>query len=134
MAGFFSEIEKVIRQNSDVALEYALFYYGQVLQQFRSEKVDAYSKVHAKESGGPLSLVRDGLEGVLQADDFSTSDGNFTANFEEGFLFTKEKDIIVGDIIKIDGGGGVREFRVEAREDIGYTTDMFVKYRLSNRN
>lgn len=130
---FFGEMEKVIGINTDNALELALFYYGQELSLLRPARNNVYSKVHGKEAGGDLEDICS-FTGVLQSDDFSTSDGNYTANFEEGFLFTKEKRILVGDVIVIDAGGGIRRFRVEAREDIGYTTDMFVKYRLSNQN
>jgi hypothetical protein len=126
-------MEKIIGINSDNALEIALHYYGQELTLFRQQANTAFSRVHAKNAGGDLELVTT-FDGILKSDDFSTSDGHYSANFEEGFLFTKEKGILTGDVIKIDAGGGVRKFLVVKMEDIGYSTDMFVQWKLSNMN
>lgn len=134
MAGFFYEMEKIIAKNSDSALELALHYYGQELSIYRPMKTDRYSDVYGKQSSGNLNFIET-IEGILQSDDFSTSDGMNDANFEEGFLYTKSTDsVLVGDVIKVGRRGGTREFLVEAKENIGYSTEMFVKFKISNRN
>ena len=131
--GFYYEMERIIGQQSDNALEIALHYYGQSLTLLRQEKGDVYSKVHNKNAGTDLRVAKL-FDGILKSDDLSTSDGTFSANFEEGFLLSKEKDIVAGDVIKVDAGGGVRKFKIEKMEDMGYSTDMFVMWKISNMN
>lgn len=131
---FMKDIEKNIAGNSERALLIAMHYYKLPMELSRPQKGDVYASVHGKNAGGSFQVVKEVFWGITQSDDFSSSDGYNSGNFEEGFLFTTEKEIKVGDRIKIDLGGGIRYFKVETMEDIGFTTDMFVKWKLSNMN
>ena len=132
---FFWEMEKVIRVNSDRALELATHYFGQPFIHKRPEKVSSYSTVHGKDAGTSLIQIS-GFVGIIQSDDLTTSDGAFSANFEEEYLYTSYQDLLVGDVITVDLGpdGKTRTWLVSAFENIGYSTNMFVKYKISNRN
>lgn len=133
MAGFFNEMERIVQANTESALELALHYYGQTLTLMRPTKADVYSAVHAKNAGGPMMNVGE-IEGILHPDDFSSSDGVNAGNFEEGYLYTKNKNVMVGDIIVIVGGSERRRFKIESKQAIGFTTDLFVKFHITNQN
>jgi hypothetical protein len=135
MSSFFSEMERIIATNSDNALEVALHYYGQNLQLFRAKLAsdNPYGKVHGKEAGGKYECIKKFI-GILQSDDFSPTDGYYSGNFSEGFLYTKEKGIRAGDVVELITSGEPRKFRVETPESIGYSTNLFVKFKLSNMN
>jgi hypothetical protein len=128
---FYDEMERIIKQQSDNALEMALHYYGLSLSLKRQQKDDIYSKVHAKNAGNDLYFVKT-FVGIIKADDFASTDGIYAAEFDEGFLYTKETDILVGDVISVDSGQGVPRFRIEKQENVGFSSTMFIKFTISH--
>lgn len=128
----YSEMEKVIKAQGERGLEQLEFYYGIDLDVLRqTTKADAYSQVHGRDAGGPTSIV-DTICGVLQGDDFLPSNDWYSGNFETGFLYTRSKAILVGDTIKIvTTDGKSRQFKIVERQQIGFTTEIFTKWKLS---
>ena len=133
MSSFYLEMEKVIKANGDRGLDQLLFYYGIDLSLFRqTTKIDVYSKVHQVNAGGPTTKVKD-FTGIIQSDDYSPATGNLVTKFTSAFLYTKEVDFIVGDEIRINSADDkIRHYKVIEKESIGLTTEIIVRYKLSN--
>ena len=57
----------------------------------------------------------------------------FTGGFELGFLYTRTDNVKTGDTLKVvSEDGKQRRFKVESKEDIGITSTVFEKWKLSN--
>lgn len=131
--GLFDGIEKKIGVVSDLAYQQIEYYYGKELELWRPSKNDIYTELHNKDANNALTKVKD-FVGVTQVDDLSLSDNFHQASFTEGFLITQNTDVRVGDVIIFRSAGGKIRWKVEKHLDIGYTTNMFVKFSLSNMN
>jgi hypothetical protein len=131
---FLKDMERVIQNNGERGLEHLEFYYGVDLAIIRSVagRADIYSKVHGK-NRGKEGVVVDKIVGILASDDFFAADDAYTGGFELGFLYTRSDKVIVGDTLQIDSSDGkIRRFKVESKEDIGFTQTIFKKWKLSN--
>ena len=128
----YNQMEKIISDQGERGLEVMEYYYGLTLEVYRSiNKGDAYGQVHGRDSGNVATLLKT-IKGVLQGDDFLPSNDSHSGNFETGFLFTRDDDILVGDVIKIDSiDKKSRRFRIVERQQIGFTTEVFTKWKLS---
>jgi hypothetical protein len=132
-ANRYDEMERIIQDQGERGLEVMEYYYGMDLEILRpNRKGDVYGQVHGSDSGGPTNLFKV-IRGVLQGDDFLPSNNSHSGNFETGFLFTKDKDILVGDVINIRSRDDKqRRFKVVERQQIGFTTEIFTKWKLSS--
>jgi hypothetical protein len=128
---FFANMEKIIKDQSDIALEQLLFYTGVDLLLYRQDN-DKYSDAFGKFSGNKSDLVKR-FVGALVSDDFFPADGAAAGNFEEGFLYTKETDIKVTDVIEVDSSDGkVRRYKVDSYESIGTQDSVFSRWKITN--
>lgn len=127
----YADMESILKEQSERGLEQMEYYYGIDLEIHRQKKSDAYSQVHGRDAGGP-TYIAETIHGVLQGDDFLPSNNWYSGNFETGFLYTRSKAILVGDIIKIVvTDGKSRRFKVVERQQIGFTTEIFTQWKLS---
>lgn len=129
---FVSEMENIIKLNGERGMELILHYHGLDLELYRQEVRDnVYGKVHNKNSGGPVLLIRRFI-GAIAGDDFFPSTMTQAGIFKEAWLFTNEAGLIVGDEIRIFRDDGRRmAYRVEEVPVIGQTTQIFTKYKLA---
>ena len=128
---FFANMEQVIRDQSDLGLEQILFYAGIDLNLYRQDN-DKYADAFGKFSGNKTDLIRR-FVGALVGDDFFPADGAAAGNFEQGFLFTKDLDIRVSDVIEVDSADGkVRRYKVDSFESIGTQDTVFRKWKITN--
>jgi hypothetical protein len=124
-------MEEIIKKQGERGLEQLLFYYGLDLDLLRQQKNDVYSKVHKENAGGPVSKVK-GFKGILQNDDFFQSNNNYAGGFEAGFLYTKDPDVMVGDIIAIQSSDvKLRRYKIVKRLAVGQTLEIFTKWEIS---
>lgn len=130
---FIHNVENIVKKQGDNGLIYLEKYYGLRLELYREDTLgDRYSDAYGSSSGSTASKIGE-FKGVLQGDDFIQKSDHFSGNFEEGFLYTRNKNILANDIIKIKNTEGVsRKYKVESIESIGYTTKVFNMYKLSN--
>lgn len=132
MAGFYAEMERIIKANGDRGLDMVLHYYGIDLEVWRDRKTDVYSKVHSTNSGGAQEKVKC-IVGCLVSDDFFPSTDASGPNFIEGFLYCKDTDIMAGDEIRVISDDNKRRaWKVTLPEVIGQTTNVFKHYKLSS--
>lgn len=127
-------MERIIKENGERGLEQLEFYYGVRLEVHRNvtARGDVYSQVHGRNSGKEGMKVTD-ITGILVGDDFFPADDLYTGGFDLGFLFTRSDKVKVGDTLKVGvSDGKIRRYKVESKEDIGLTTGVFVKWKLSN--
>lgn len=128
---FYNEMEKIIKNNGDDGLSHLLHYYGMKLDLERQIKNDVYSRVHGSDAGQPTKKIKS-FVGVLQGDDFFESSNSLHPSFQAGFLYTRENEILVGDVILIVSNDNLnRKYKIVAREAIGLTTTVFTKWKLS---
>ena len=127
----YSEMERILKDQGERGLEHMEFYFGLDFEVHRQIKHDAYSQVHGRDAGGPTSMVET-IHGVLEGDDFLPSNNWYSGNFETGFLYTRSEAILIGDTIKIvSSDGKSRQFKIVERQQIGFTTEIFTKWKLS---
>ena len=129
---FYSNVEKIIKEQGEDGLRHLEFYNGIDLIHYRQRKGDAYSKVHGTNSGQPVEEIGRFL-GILQGDDFFEANSTQKPGFLAGFLYvSKPRDILTGDVIKVvsEDGNGSR-YKITKIEKIGLTTDVLKRYKLS---
>lgn len=128
---FYQQMEQIIKENGTRGIEHLEFYYGLDLEIHRPTKSDVYNRVHGGNAGGPTNLVKT-FTGILHGDDFFPSNDTHSGGFVSGFLYTSESDILVGDTIKIvPVDNKIRRFKIVSKENIGLTTEVFTKWKLS---
>lgn len=130
--GFLNNVEKVIKEQGEAGLDHLLYYYGIELEVFRDIKEDEYSRVHRHRSGVATEKFKD-IVGMLQGDDYFEADDASSGNFEAGFLYSRDADILVGDTLKIKSEDKKsRRYKIESKISIGLTTEVFTKWKIIN--
>ena len=128
---FYNEMERIIKEHGAQGLSQLIRYYGMDLKLLRQSKNGVYSRVYGMDAGQPTKLVKNFI-GVLQGDDFFESNTTISPAFVAGFLYTEESEILVGDVILIvSDDSRNRRYKVTAKESLGMTTTVFVKWKLS---
>lgn len=130
---FLSEMENIIKANGERGLDIVLNYHGMDLELYRPESKDnVYSRVHARNAGGPVILT-DKFTGAIVGDDYFPTTEIQAGIFKKAWLFAKEpRDIRPGDEIRVVRQDGKRmAYRVEEKPSIGQTTEVFTKWELS---
>ena len=131
MAGFFYEGEKILKDLSDVGIKQLEYYYGLDLELHRTNK-DIHTDVYGNHAGGKTYKLKD-FTGILVSDDFFASDNAYSGNFQEGFLYTSDPEVLVGDVVSVKSADGkIRRFKIILRESIGTQTEVIDRFKLSN--
>lgn len=131
MAGFFKNAEAVVRDFQKLGLSGIMFYYGVDLKLFRADK-DKYADVFGKMAGNKTDFLKN-FVGALAGDDFFPSDDAGAGNFTEGFLYTEEQDINVGDVIEVDSADGrMRRYVVDSWDTEGTQDTVFGRWKIVN--
>jgi hypothetical protein len=131
MAGLLKEGERILKKISEIGIKQLEYYYALDLELYRP-KQDEYTDVFGVHSGNQEYLVKQ-FEGVVVSDDMFGTDAGYSGNFEEGFLYTSDKEARVGDIIRIlSDDKKVRRFKIIEFEAIGTQTEIVSRYKLSN--
>lgn len=129
---FYSEMERIIKEQGEKGLDLLEHYAGIELELYRDSTDDVYSRVHGHVSGSEGELIKEFI-GVLQSDDFAPSNDAYSGNFEVGFLYTKDKDVKIGDVIKIKSVDKKnRRFKIVEIDTVGLTLEIFKSFKLSN--
>lgn len=132
MSTFLQDVESIIKNQGESGLIHLEHYSGIELELFREDNTgDAYADAYGKSAGGTVSKILD-FKGVLQGDDFIQKSNHFSGNFEEGFLFVRDVDVQVSDVIKIKNNDVTRKFKVDSKESIGLTRSVFTMWKLVN--
>lgn len=128
---FYSNVENILENTLIDKISYLEKYYGIEIDIYKTER-DVYTKVYGKNAGTSIEYV-DTITGVIVSDDFFTTGLVASGSFEEGFLYTSYKDNLVGMTIKIKRQDGkTRNYKVESKESIGMTTDVFSRYKIAS--
>ena len=128
---FYSNVEKIIKTQGEAGLDVVEHYSGLHMELLRQVKHDSYSTVHGRNAGGPEEFYKN-IFGVIQGDDFLPNNNHYSGNFEQGFLFTREKDILVGDTLRIKTvDSKARTFRVDEVQGFGLTLEIFTFWKLT---
>ena len=98
---------------------------------FRPDE-DVYSDVYGSYAGNKADYVRV-FTGALVGDDFFAQDNAYAGNFQEGYLYTQDKDIRVGDILEVDSADNkVRRYKVDLPEGLGTQTTVSGRFKITN--
>lgn len=128
---FYQNVEDILQDNMIEKIKYLEKYYGIDIEVYKTER-DVYTKVYGKNSGTSLEFV-DNITGVIVSDDFFTTGLVSSGSFEEGFLYTSYEPNLVGMTLKIARKDGkIRNYKVETKESIGMTTEVFSRYKISS--
>jgi hypothetical protein len=128
---FFKEMERIVKEINTESLRVLEHYYGLELELFHEDK-NGYSDVYGVHAGNNQTKIRNFI-GILVSDDFYSADGQYSGNFEEGFLYTTDKDVKPTDVIKVKvSDTKIRRYKVIRKESIGMQDEVFVRYKLSN--
>lgn len=129
---FYSDMERVISEYGDAGLDHLEHYYGLKLSLYRPEKSDVYSRTHGHTAGSPEILIKN-FVGVVEGDDFFPSTDGFSGSFQAGFLYSRDKEVKVGDIVSInEKDHKVRRYKIVSRLQLGLTREIFTKWKLSS--
>lgn len=131
MSTFLQDVESIIKNQGEAGLIHLEHYSGVELELYREDNSDAYANAYGQSAGGTTSKIKEFI-GVLQGDDFIQKSDHFSGNFEEGFLYCREVEIRVSDVIKIKSDDLVRKYKVESKKSIGLTKTVFIMYELTN--
>lgn len=133
MTVFMQDVENIIKSQGEKGLVTLMHYGGLPLGLYRSSnRGDEYSDAYGGSSGSSVEHVSDFI-GVLVGDDFIQKSDHYAGNFEEGFLYTRDVNILPDDVVQIKvANNRIRKFKVESCETIGITTDVFTMWKLSN--
>jgi hypothetical protein len=128
---FFANAEKILKQLSARNLKQMEYYYGIPLELYRAVK-DVHTDVYGTHAGTKVVKVTE-FVGILISDDFFPSAPGFAGNFEEGFLYTTSKEVLVADVIRIKAADGKnRRFKVATKETLGTQDSVFERFKLTN--
>ncbi len=131
MSTFYTEIERIQKEHMGERLRYLEKYYGLYLDVYTPER-DTYSEVYGKDANSTLKY-EDCFIGILVSDDIFTTGPASAGSFDEGFLYTSSEMALVGKIIAVQTESKKsRRYRVEEKEALGMTDDVFVRYKLSS--
>jgi len=124
-------IEKTNRNKLLLALKHQERYYSQDIKIF--DKVDSvHTSVYGSASGDKPDDYME-IKGVLVGDDFFPSDSQRSGSFQEGFLYTSHEELIQpGTLISVKRSDGkFLDYRVIEQSSIGFSIEVFKKYKLS---
>ena len=128
---FYNQMEKIIAEQGLSGLIQLEHYYGMKLELSRQIKSGSFDDVHGSNAGQPVEKVKD-IIGVLQGDDFFEANTTQSPAFVAGFLYTRDSDVLVGDIIHIASNPErSRRYKIVAIESVGLTIEVFRRYKLS---
>jgi hypothetical protein len=94
---------------------------------------DDHQKAYGAAAGTTPTTYRT-IRGIGTGDDFFPADALRSGGFLEGWLWTDEQSLIIeaGQLIEFVGEDGrSRRYHVTMSESIGWTTEIFTRYRLS---
>lgn len=95
---------------------------------------DVHQQAYGASSGSRGNTYRT-IRGIGTGDDFFPADTLRSGSFQEGWLWTDDQTpISAGQEVEfIDGTDGrSRRYIVEGTESLGWTTEIFTRYRLSS--
>lgn len=128
---FYSNVENILEKTLVDKIAYLEQYYGISIDIYKTDR-DVYTNVYGKNAGTSIEYI-DTIKGVIVSDDFFTTGIVSSGSFDEGFLYTSYKDNIVGMTIKINRQDGkIRNYKVESKESIGMTTNVFNRYKINS--
>ena len=128
---FYSNVEKILESSLIDKMSYLEKYYGLDIEVHRTEK-DVYTRVYGENAGTHTEYVTT-ITGVIVSDDFFTSGIVSSGSFEEGYLYTSYTGDLVGTTIKINRQDGkTRNYKVDSKESIGMSTDVFNRYKINS--
>lgn len=131
MGNLFKSVERVKKEQSDVALKHLMINWGTPMLILKPVK-NATSRVYGTESGEvsgkPVKII-----GLITSDDFFPTGPTQAGTFTEGWLYTESTEVDVGDKLRIEGDAGrVRDYEVTERHSLGQTTNVFQRWKLSS--
>ena len=128
---FYAEMERIIAKQGDAGLDHLEHYYGLKLELRRPEKSGVYTRVHGSQAGANTQVIKE-FVGVVEGDDFFPASGEFSGGFMAGFLYSREKEVRVGDEVRIvSEDGKIRRYKIVGKESLGLTREIFTKWKLS---
>lgn len=129
---FYSDVEQIIKNQGEAGIIQLEYYNGVDLELSRQSKDSAYSGVHGRDAGQPTTVIKE-IIGMLQGDDFFEANTTQRPGFIAGFLYTRDRDVVVGDVIQVimNNGGRGRQYKVGIYESIGLTVEILKRYKLS---
>lgn len=130
--GFYSEIEKIIKDRSEAELVPLMKYYGITIN-VHEEKIDTYSNVYGNHANNNIVLTHQ-ITAIITDGGYFTDDSILSGNFEDAFLYTMD-ELKVGDVVSIDTDQSdrkIRTYKVTTRESLGITVDILSRYKISS--
>lgn len=126
-----NNIEDVVKTHHRAYLKSLERIYGIemcLVKQLDDIHSDVYGTDSGDVSGEPITIV-----GIITGDEFFPSGGFSSGSFTSGFLYTTSKKVDVGDTVSIVVEDDLtRRFKVESKEAIGTTQDVFTRYKLAS--
>jgi hypothetical protein len=97
-----------------------------------SQPQDDHQKAYGAAAGTTASTYRE-IRGIDTGDDFFPADTLRSGSFQEGWLWTDDPEVIeAGQRVEFIGEDGrSRHYHVTMSESIGWTTEIFTRYRLA---
>ena len=128
----FQSTEKYYKEQSLARLEVLIERYGVSMRIYRPAQ-DKSRTVYGSAAGTVQAEPLTTISGILTGDAFFPSDNVSTGGFEEGFLYTVSGDVRSGDTLEVIRDDQLRlKYKVGAVEDIGTTTQVFRRYKISS--
>lgn len=127
-----TQIEKYLQRKQALRLKILLEQRGYDINLYERE-TDQYSETYGFPANNRKVSIKKVIKGITVSDDFVPVSDLDSGLFIEGFLYSDDEEVVVGDIIGIPRPNSrERLYKVVGEEVIGTTDRVGFKYRLSS--
>lgn len=124
-------VEKVMEGQKQAQIKHLIETFGIRAKLFKPVK-NKSSRVYGIDSGeaNEDNFVR--IDCLVTSDDFFPTGPTSSGPFVEGFLYTLDPDVQVGDLLEIRRGDKrSNRYKIISKEAIGQTRDVFERYKIA---
>lgn len=135
MPNALTVIENAIKKGASVRLAQMVQHLGVDINIYR-RTIDDYDEVYGLQAGIPdksdSSTLITTIKALIAGDDFGVEDARTGGILQQGFMYTDYIDFKEDDLVSIKRQDGkIREYKIERKESVGWSTAVVERYRLS---
>ena len=128
----YEAFERIIKNREIISLKHSIDEWGVDVRVF-APRVSKESRVYGNDSGEVDESKYHDITAILTSDDFFTSGGSVSGNFNEGWLYTNDDNINVGQIVQVlSVDRKTRRYKITEQESIGTTVEIFTRWKIAS--
>lgn len=128
----FEFTESYYKEQLVTRLQDLINRFGLKIRVYRAVQ-NAHKSVYGTASGDDQASSLGEIDGLIVGDSFFPADFGASGNLDEGYLYTNSDIVRSGDKLEVIRRDKVKfRFKAESLEDVGTTTRVFKKYKISS--